>query len=74
MPWEAAFFYPIGEIFGLEFRTVHWLFADKLSNYHKDEDYYTVVTRAKTSIDVYYTTSLPAVLAGAHAEDGVLPW
>ena len=59
---------------GLEFRTVHWLFADKLSNYHKDEDYYTVVTRAKTSIDVYYTTSLPAVLAGAHAEDGVLPW
>ena len=26
---------------GLEFRAVHWLFADELSQYHKDEDYYT---------------------------------
>ena len=59
---------------GLEFRTVHWLFADELSHYHGDEDYYTVITRAKTSIDVYYTESLPAVLARAHAEDGVVPW
>ena len=59
---------------GLEFRTVHWLFADTLSHYHNVEDYYTVITRAKTSIDVYYTKSLPAILAGAHAEEGVLPW
>lgn len=59
---------------GLEFRTVHWLFADELSQYHRDEDYYTVITRAKTSVDVYYTESLPDVLARAHAEDGVLPW
>lgn len=59
---------------GLEFRTVHWLFADKLSHHHEDEDYYTVITRAKTSVDVYYTKSIPDVLARAHAADGVLPW
>lgn len=59
---------------GLEFRTVHWLFADELSHYHENEDYYTVITRAKTSIDVYYTRSLPTVLGRAHAEDGVPPW
>ena len=59
---------------GLEFRTVHWLFADELSYHHGDEDYYTVITRAKTSIDVYYTESLPDVLARAHAVGGVLPW
>ena len=59
---------------GLEFRTVHWLFADELSHRHGPEDYYTVVTRAKTSLDIYYTESLPEVLARAHAEDGVVPW
>lgn len=59
---------------GLEFRTVHWLFSDELEYHHADEDYYTVVTRAKTSIDVYYTRDLPDVLARAHAADGVPPW
>ena len=59
---------------GLEFRTVHWLFSDDLSHHQTDEDYYTVITRAKTSLDVYYTESLPDVLAGAHADDGVAPW
>ncbi len=59
---------------GLEFRTVHWLFADELTHRHGDEDYYTVVTRAKTSIDIYYTDKLPDVLARAHASEGVLPW
>ena len=59
---------------GLEFRTVHWLFADKLRSRHGPEDYYTVITRAKTSLDVYYTESLPEILARAHAEDGVVPW
>ena len=59
---------------GLEFRTVHWPFADELSHRHSDEDYYTVVTRAKTSIDIYYTNKLPDVLARAHAAEGVLPW
>ena len=59
---------------GLEFRTVHWLFADCLSHHHGNEEYYTVITRAKTSIDVYYTEALPDALARAHAADGVLPW
>ena len=59
---------------GLEFRTVHWLFADSLSHLHSDEEYYTVVTRAKTSIDIYYTSKLPETLARAHAEDRVHPW
>lgn len=59
---------------GLEFRTVHWLFADSLSHRHENEDYYTVVTRAKTSINLYYTEALPSVLAGAHGPDGVDPW
>ena len=59
---------------GLEFRTVHWLFADELSHHHSAEDYYTVITRAKTSLDIYYTESLPEILARAHAEEGVAPW
>lgn len=59
---------------GLEFRTVHWLFVDDLSHHQTDEDYYTVITRAKTSLDIYYTEALPDLLAGAHADDGVAPW
>lgn len=59
---------------GLEFRAVHWLFSDDLSNYHTLEHYYTVVTRAKTSLDIYYTTTLPQVLARAHSQSGVNAW
>ena len=59
---------------GLEFRTVHWLFADELRHHQSDEDYYTVITRAKTSLNIYYTELLPEILARAHAEDGVVPW
>ena len=50
---------------GLEFRAVHWLFCEELSSYHKSEHYYTVVTRAKTSLDLYYEDCLPQELAGA---------
>jgi superfamily I DNA and RNA helicase len=59
---------------GLEFRAVHWLFSDDLSAYHNSEHYYTVVTRAKTSLDIYYTRFLPQVLARAHSESGVPRW
>jgi superfamily I DNA/RNA helicase len=59
---------------GLEFRAVHWLFADELSHYHNAEHYYTVVTRAKTSLDITYTDVLPEILARAHADPGVTPW
>ena len=50
---------------GLEFRAVHWLFCEDLQKYHDNEVYYTVVTRAKTSLDIYYTSKLPQTLAGA---------
>jgi superfamily I DNA/RNA helicase len=59
---------------GLEFRAVHWLFSDDLSRYHNPEHYYTVVTRAKTSLDIYYTNMLPETLARAHSQAGVNPW
>ena len=58
---------------GLEFRAVHWLFCDDLSWYHDNEHYYTVVTRAKTSLDLYFTKTLPQTLARAHSK-GVEPW
>ena len=57
---------------GLEFRAVHWLFCEELQHYQTDEDYYTVVTRAKTRIDLYFENSLPQPLAKAysrHTED-----
>jgi len=52
---------------GLEFRAVHWLFCDDLSKHHNAEHYYTVVTRAKTSLDIYFVRSLPQVLARAYS-------
>ena len=55
---------------GLEFRSVHWLFCEDLSWSHTPEVYYTVVTRAKTSLDLYYTNQgkLPQVLARAYSQ------
>lgn len=53
---------------GLEFRSLHWPFCEELAGYHQAEHYYTVVTRAKTSLDVYYTRNLPQELARSHAE------
>ena len=54
---------------GLEFRAVHWLFCEELQHHHDTETYYTVVTRAKTSIGLYHSTNLPQELAGAYAPD-----
>lgn len=59
---------------GLEFRAVHWLFADEISHHHDAEHYYTVVTRAKTSLDISFTDQLPEVLARAHSDRGVPKW
>jgi len=59
---------------GLEFRAVHWLFADDLSHHHGPEHYYTVVTRAKTSLDIFYTDALPQILARAYSPTGVVEW
>jgi superfamily I DNA/RNA helicase len=59
---------------GLEFRALHWVFCDDLMSYHNNEHYYTVVTRAKTSLDIYFTKTLPEVLARAHSEEGGSMW
>ncbi len=52
---------------GLEFRAVHWLFCNELQNYRHSEHYYTMVTRAKTSLDLYFDQNLPRTLAKAFA-------
>lgn len=52
---------------GLEFRAVHWVFCEELRHFHAAEHYYTVVTRAKTSLDLYYSGALPDALARAYA-------
>jgi superfamily I DNA/RNA helicase len=59
---------------GLEFRALHWLFCDDLSKFHTNEHYYTVVTRAKTSLDISFTRMLPEVLARAHSDKGGSIW
>jgi superfamily I DNA/RNA helicase len=59
---------------GLEFRAVHWLFCDDLSSYNDAEHYYTVVTRAKTSLDIYFTYELPQTLARAYADGSAAQW
>ena len=51
---------------GLEFRAVHWLFCEVLRWHHDNEIYYTIVTRAKTSLELYYASNLPSTLAGAY--------
>ncbi len=52
---------------GLEFRALHWMFVDDLAHYRTDERYYTIVTRAKTSIDIYHEGALPSPLAKSYA-------
>ncbi len=59
---------------GLEFRAVHWLFCEELDHHHDNEVYYTVVTRAKTSLDIYYTEHLPQVLAQAYSQPNDELW
>ncbi|WP_081858388.1 AAA family ATPase [Pseudorhizobium pelagicum] len=49
---------------GLEFRALHWLFAED-DAYLTRQKAYTVVTRAKTSLAVYFNNALPEILAGA---------
>ncbi len=53
---------------GLEFRALHWLFVDRDVAHRTDELYYTIVTRAKTSLDMYHSSSAPAALAKAYAQ------
>ena len=53
---------------GLEFRAVHWLFCEQLAHHHTREHYYTVVTRAKTRLDIFYDGILPQEIARAHSD------
>lgn len=50
---------------GLEFRALHWLMPERDTFLRSRERAYTVVTRAKSSLAVYYNDSLPSYLAGA---------
>lgn len=59
---------------GLEFRAVHWLFCDQNSYWHTPEHYYTVVTRAKTALDIYYNTNLPHELARSYSNPTRKMW
>ena len=52
---------------GLEFRALHWMFVDDIAHHRTDERYYTIITRAKTSLDLYNGGTLPNQLARAHA-------
>jgi hypothetical protein len=59
---------------GLEFRALHWLFCEDLAHHYSLEHYYTVVTRAKTSLDIYYTAKLPQEIARAYSPPGGSLW
>jgi superfamily I DNA/RNA helicase len=50
---------------GLEFRALHWMFADQHQSWTTRDRAYTVVTRAKSSLTLYHDEPLPAILAGA---------
>lgn len=59
---------------GLEFRGVHWLFCEELSHHHDNETYYTVVTRAKSSLDLYHSSVLPQALARGYSRSDKERW
>lgn len=59
---------------GLEFRAIHWLFCDENDYYRTPETYYTVVTRAKTRLDLYFESDLPTTLAKAYSPPAQMDW
>ena len=59
---------------GLEFRALQWLFSDDLKGIYTPEVYYTVVTRAKTSLDIYYDGTLPDQIAKAYSSKSDNMW
>lgn len=59
---------------GLEFRAAHWLFCDELAHYRTTESYYTVVTRPKSRLDLYYETDLPMKLAKSYSPPADTDW
>lgn len=59
---------------GLEFRAAHWLFCDENAHYRTTEAYYTVVTRPKTRLDLYFETDLPGKLARSYSPPADTDW
>jgi hypothetical protein len=59
---------------GLEFRAAHWLYCDQNQYYRTTEIYYTVVTRAKTRLDLYYAKDLPMTLAKSYSPPTQPDW
>ncbi|MCW8282628.1 AAA family ATPase [Agrobacterium sp. InxBP2] len=59
---------------GLEFRALHWMFVDDLAHHRTDERYYTIVTRAKTSLDIYHIGALPSQIARSYAPPARSLW
>ena len=53
---------------GTEFRAVHLIAADKFKPYFSRELMFTIITRAKTSLDVYHSGVLDGSLEAALAE------
>jgi superfamily I DNA and RNA helicase len=49
---------------GLEFRAIHWIGADHVP-YYSREKAFTVITRARTAVDVYHTDPLHPELQAA---------
>lgn len=56
---------------GTEFRAVHILGAESFSPHYTREIGFTVVTRAKTAVDCYYTNSTDGSLVAALSEERV---
>jgi len=59
---------------GLEFRAAHWLFCDEDQQYRTAETYYTMVTRPKTRLDLYFASDLPMTLAKAYSPPAEMDW
>lgn len=59
---------------GLEFRAAHWLFCDEDQQYRTAETYYTLVTRPKTRLDLYFSFDLPMTLAKAYSPPAQTEW
>lgn len=59
---------------GLEFRALHLAGLEKLKSFpHRRNITFTAVTRAKTSLSVYYTTKIPTFLESALSKLQPLP-
>jgi superfamily I DNA/RNA helicase len=56
---------------GTEFRAVHFFAADEFGHRYTREKAFTVVTRAKTSLDVYHTGPIDGSLQGALSPERV---